>query len=31
MREPELVRDCLIAMREAVSVPVTVKHRLGRG
>lgn len=29
MREPELVRDCLIAMREAVSVPVTVKHRLG--
>jgi tRNA-dihydrouridine synthase A len=29
MREPELVRDCLIAMRDAVSVPVTVKHRLG--
>lgn len=29
MREPELVRDCLIAMGEAVSVPVTVKHRLG--
>ena len=29
MREPELVRDCLTAMREAVSVPVTVKHRLG--
>lgn len=29
MREPELVRDCLQAMREAVSVPVTVKHRLG--
>ena len=29
MREPALVRDCLIAMREAVSVPVTVKHRLG--
>ncbi|MCP2670645.1 tRNA dihydrouridine(20/20a) synthase DusA [Maricaulaceae bacterium EIL42A08] len=29
MREPELVRDCLIAMREAVSVPVTIKHRLG--
>ena len=29
MREPELVRDCLTAMRETVSVPVTVKHRLG--
>lgn len=29
MREPELVADCLQAMREAVSVPVTVKHRLG--
>ena len=29
MREPELVRDCLIAMREAVDIPVTVKHRLG--
>lgn len=29
MREPELVADCLTAMREAVSVPVTVKHRLG--
>lgn len=29
MREPELVADCLAAMREAVSVPVTVKHRLG--
>ncbi|MGX6647096.1 tRNA dihydrouridine(20/20a) synthase DusA [Maricaulaceae bacterium MS644] len=29
MREPELVRDCLIAMAEAVSIPVTVKHRLG--
>ncbi|MBI1263570.1 MAG: tRNA dihydrouridine(20/20a) synthase DusA [Alphaproteobacteria bacterium] len=29
MREPELVRECLQAMREAVSVPVTVKHRLG--
>jgi tRNA-dihydrouridine synthase A len=29
MREPELVADCLSAMREAVSVPVTVKHRLG--
>lgn len=29
MREPELVADCLSAMREAVAVPVTVKHRLG--
>lgn len=29
MLEPELVRDCLAAMREAVDVPVTVKHRLG--
>lgn len=29
MREPDLVADCLSAMREAVSVPVTVKHRLG--
>ena len=29
MREPELVADCLSAMREAVKVPVTVKHRLG--
>ena len=29
MREPELVADCLRAMRDAVSVPVTVKHRIG--
>ena len=34
MREPELVADCLAAMREAAhhegkSIPVTVKHRLG--
>ncbi|MFO1205654.1 MAG: tRNA dihydrouridine(20/20a) synthase DusA [Burkholderiales bacterium] len=29
MREPELVADCVRAMREAVRVPVTVKHRLG--
>lgn len=29
MREPDLVADCLSAMREAVAVPVTVKHRLG--
>jgi tRNA-dihydrouridine synthase A len=29
MKEPELVADCLVAMREAVCVPVTLKHRLG--
>jgi tRNA-dihydrouridine synthase A len=29
MLEPALVRDCLAAMRAAVSVPVTVKHRIG--
>ncbi len=29
MREPNLVADCLSAMRAAVSIPVTVKHRLG--
>jgi tRNA-dihydrouridine synthase A len=29
MREPALVADCLQAMREAVRIPVTVKHRLG--
>ncbi|MEQ1882324.1 MAG: tRNA dihydrouridine(20/20a) synthase DusA [Burkholderiales bacterium] len=29
MAEPELVADCVRAMREAVSIPVTVKHRLG--
>jgi tRNA-dihydrouridine synthase A len=29
MKEPELVRDCLAAMRDAVSIPVTVKTRLG--
>ncbi len=29
MREPGLVQECLAAMREAVDVPVTVKHRLG--
>ena len=29
MREPELVADCIQAMRESVSVPVTVKHRIG--
>ena len=29
MKEPEMVRDCLAAMREAVTVPVTVKSRIG--
>lgn len=29
MTEPQLVAECLAAMRDAVSVPVTVKHRLG--
>jgi len=29
MREPELVADCVAAMRGAVSIPVTVKCRLG--
>lgn len=29
MAEPELVRDCLGAMRDAVGVPVTVKCRTG--
>jgi tRNA-dihydrouridine synthase A len=29
MREPGLVAECLAAMRGAVKVPVTVKHRLG--
>ena len=29
MREPELVRDCVAAMRDAVAVPVSVKTRLG--
>ena len=29
MKEPELVRDCVAAMREAVNIPVTVKTRLG--
>jgi tRNA-dihydrouridine synthase A len=29
MREPDLVAACVRAMREAVSIPVTVKHRLG--
>lgn len=29
MAEPDLVAQCVLAMREAVSIPVTVKHRLG--
>ena len=29
MNEPALVRDCVAAMRDAVSIPVTVKHRIG--
>jgi tRNA-dihydrouridine synthase A len=29
MAEPELVRDCLIAMDEAVALPVTAKCRIG--
>jgi tRNA-dihydrouridine synthase A len=29
MAEPELVRDCIKAMRDAADLPVTVKHRIG--
>ena len=29
MSEPALVDDCIKAMRDAVSIPVTVKHRIG--
>ncbi len=29
MREPNLVAECMSAMREAVDIPVTIKHRLG--
>jgi tRNA-dihydrouridine synthase A len=29
MREPALVADCVVAMRDAVAVPVTVKCRIG--
>src|SRR5438093_4523053 len=29
MAEPSLVADCVRAMREAVGIPVTVKHRVG--
>jgi tRNA-dihydrouridine synthase A len=29
MAEPQLVADCVKAMRDAVSIPVTIKHRIG--
>lgn len=29
MAEPNLVADCIAAMRDAVAIPVTVKHRIG--
>jgi len=29
MAEPALVADCIRAMRDAVSIPVTIKHRIG--
>ncbi|RAR52012.1 tRNA-U16,U17-dihydrouridine synthase [Paraburkholderia unamae] len=29
MKEPQLVADCVKAMRDVVTVPVTVKHRIG--
>jgi tRNA-dihydrouridine synthase A len=29
MAEPQLVADCVAAMRDAVDLPVTVKHRVG--
>lgn len=29
MAEPALVADCIRAMQDAVSIPVTVKHRIG--
>ena len=29
MNETALVADCVKAMRDAVSIPVTVKHRIG--
>lgn len=29
MKEPELVADCIKAMQDKVTVPVTVKHRIG--
>ena len=29
MAEPELVRDCLGSMQQAVDIPVSIKHRIG--
>lgn len=29
MADPQLVADCVAAMRDTVSIPVTVKHRIG--
>ncbi len=29
MAEPELVADCVKAMQDAASIPITVKHRIG--
>ena len=29
MAEPKLVADCVKAMQDAVSIPITIKHRLG--
>ena len=29
MGDPALVADCVKAMRDAVALPVTVKHRIG--
>ena len=31
MAEPAIVADCVKAMRDAVTIPVTVKHRIGLG
>lgn len=31
MNEPQLVADCVKAMRDVTSLPVTVKHRIGLG
>tara|TARA_Y100000996_G_C22480125_1_gene625819 strand:- start:62 stop:1024 length:963 start_codon:yes stop_codon:yes gene_type:complete len=29
MQDPELVKDCIVAMQEATSVPITIKCRIG--
>ena len=29
MAQPELVAECVVAMKDAVKIPVTVKHRIG--